>query len=230
MYGKEAGSEKTGKSIFVDNWTPIDFSLVGDALCNQSQNDDCLDTVEFFKEYIRRTCTTQTDPYWKDVSQIHNCKQIKKANLVIEGVDKNVELSFDEKWEIIRNKIVGVNSAPYFLDGASYLVDDVGVLFLIGIIDTMIRNVYQHSKCSEFSISLESNDNDNNKYAFSIKNDISQDRDSMGAGLTKQFFENVYVDSVDDQRHFMVEMDPDSDKKIYKSVITVYGGKKDEKS
>ncbi len=95
---------------------------------------------------------------------------------------------------------------PCFLNSSTYRAEN-GCILLIGILDTLIRNVLSHGESGEVLINF---NKDSLGYYIEIKNNINNGEvKSERGGLTKQFWGKINSLKAEGTERFRVLMHPD---------------------
>lgn len=173
-------------------------------------------------------------PYWEMIAKDSEDKyansikvEINKVDFAIKYKDKlELEQNYKEINKIVLLPILSVNLVPKFLNTASF-EEQYTWIFLIGIIDTLLRNIPEHSG-SKFDVTIRFNSSKDNYY-FEIENKLTDyNREKIARGQTKGFFD--FIDDLYSPQSvgFKVDMDPDTDKDFYTAKIIIMLQNKEE--
>ena len=182
----------------------------------------------FLKKYLESIVLKTKSDYWVKVSEskthnnnfnvtmyFHDQRTRSKSRKIV--TEKN--LDYIEK---IIEHIYVINNVPAFLNSASYESSFPG-MFLIGILDILLRNVYAHSD-QRANVKLHVILRENS-YEFIITNKIKTG-DETRSGLTKKFFDDLNKIAHSKGGHFNVSIGGGSDTKHVAKFYIEAGGAK----
>lgn len=196
------------------------FNLAAEP-CDYSNSKVSLD---FLKEYLKELFLTEKSKYWGSYRNVNQFKPINDGftvNLFVNNMitSRNVQINLVEKTDeekkekeldkqinnMIIKPIADINILPSFLNQSSTDSHQPNIHFLVGILDTLIRNVYKHSNCNHVDVCFAY---DSNSYSFEIKNSIVPQSNKAGTGLTEQFFISLNSLKHNKQDDYTITMDP----------------------
>ncbi len=191
----------------------------------------------FLKKYMLDLANNGTSDYFRNVffekdngeRLIGNISFFTKNSEVDTKLLSRKEYS---EWVIdeIINKIEEVNALPiFFQDNNLCSQSSMGSIFLVGILDLLLRNVKKHSEHSDVAIKFDYSDSSSKTpfYSIEIVNAISK-KNHKGNGVTNWFFD-VLNNRAENMKElfFRIEMGPDGNKTNYVAKIIVYGSRKE---